>query len=269
MSEIRVLIISAITGSASSGPDAGLVLGLRNQGVAVDVMIPPDSPLIKTFEKSGIRVIPWHPVKKFSLKGILRIRREILARSYDIIHLFNSKAIVNGAFAAIGLKVKVIAYRGAAGLYWYDPTAWLAHLHPRIDVIICNSRYVQHHVRKNLLFHKNKAVMIHKGMDMEWFSDNIPVPRSSLGIPDNALVAGCVANVRKVKGVPYLLRATYHLDPEIPLHFVFIGFGMQSAAINKTDCLKSFQGQDPCTGFQKGCIFTHRCLRFIHTTFPQ
>ena len=197
---IRVLIISSITGSASSKPDIALVNGLYRQGISVDVMIPADSAYVKIFSDSGIRVIGTHPLKKFSIGTVLRIRKVIAEGNYQIIHLFNSRAIVNGSLAAIGLPVKVVAYRGAAGMYWYDPTSWWSHLNPRIDWLICNSYYVQQHVRRQLLFRPKKAVMIHKGMDIAWFSNTKPISRKELGIPDNSIIVGCVANVRRIKG---------------------------------------------------------------------
>jgi L-malate glycosyltransferase len=230
---IRALIISSITASAPSRPDAELVIGLHRQGVEVTVMIPPGSSLISRFVDLGIRVIPAHPKRKFSLQSIRLIRKEIRQYRYDLIHLFNTKAIVNGSLAALGLPVKVLAYRGAAGMYWYDPTAWLSHLNPRIDFLICNSHYVQQHMKQQLIFRTGKAVMIHKGMDREWFREIKPLSRNKLGIPENALVAGCVANVRRIKGVPCLLEATYHLPADIPLHILLIGSGMDSGRIQK------------------------------------
>jgi L-malate glycosyltransferase len=230
---IRALIISSITGSAPSRPDAELVIGLYRQGIEVSVMIPPGSPLIRRFSDLGIRVIPAHPERKFSLRSIRLIRQEIRQNRYDLIHLFNTKAIVNGSLAALGLPVKVLAYRGAAGMYWYDPTAWLSHLNPRIDYLICNSSYVEQHMKQQLLFRTGKAVMIHKGMDGEWFRGVKPITRNKLGIPEKALVAGCVANVRRIKGVPCLLEATHHMPVDIPLHILLIGSGMDSARILK------------------------------------
>lgn len=246
----RVLIISGITESAPYKPDIELVKGLHNQDFHVDVMIPSGSPYVKIFGDLGIRVIPNHPVRKFSPESIRLIRNEIEKQHYDIIHLFNTKAIVNGTLAAVGKSVKVIAYRGAAGLYWYDPTAWLSHLNPRIDYLVCNSNYVLHQAQRQLL-NKSKAVMIHKGMDPAWFANTSPVSRRSLGITDNALIAGCVANVRKVKGVPYLLKATYQMDPKLPLHIILIGQGMESAGIRRLIDASPFRDRIHTLGYRK------------------
>lgn len=248
---IRVLIISNITDSASSKPDIELVNGLYRQGISVDVMIPADSAYVKIFNEYGIRVIPAHPLKKFSIGTVMRIRKEIIQGNYQIIHLFNTKAIVNGSLAAIGLIVKVIAYRGAAGMYWYDPTAWFSHLNPRIDWLICNSNYVQQHMRRQLLFHPQKAVMIHKGMDIDWFSNTKIISRKELGIPDNSIIVGCVANVRRIKGVQFLLEATRFLDPALPVHFILIGTGMDSPGNMRIIESGPFKDRIHILGFRK------------------
>jgi L-malate glycosyltransferase len=247
---MKVLIVSYIKGSASSKPDAELAMGLQRQGVEITVMIPEKSVLTEEFIQAGIRVIPFHPVKKLSFKAIRLIRKEIREKKIQIVHLLNSKAIFFGTMASLGLPVKVIAYRGAVGLHWYDPTAWLSYLHPRIDFIVCNSYYVQQHVQQQLLFRPKKAVMIHKGMDLSWFRNVIPAKREVLGIPAGAIVAGCVANVRRIKGVPYLLEATCHLNPELPLHILLIGIGMKSEVIRKLILSSPFKDRIHIMGFR-------------------
>jgi glycosyltransferase involved in cell wall biosynthesis len=248
---IRVLIISNITDSAFSMPDIELVIGLHKQGIRVDVMIPAHSDYVKIFNELGIRIIPSNHRRKLSLKTIMLIRKEIKQRNYQIIHLFNTKAIINGSIAAIGLPVKVIAYRGAAGIYWYDPTAWWSHLNPRIDRLICNSYYVQQHMQQQLLFSPQKAVMIHKGMDISRFNAVKPVPRSALGIADKAIIVGCVANVRRIKGVPHLIKATYHLKPELPVHILLIGSGMDSCSNMRLIKSSPFKDNIHILGFRK------------------
>lgn len=247
---IKALIISRINDNASSKPDVALVTGLHQLGVEVDVMIPAQSPYVMLFREMGIRVIPAHPERKISRESIRIIRKEIRQRNYDILHLFNTKAIVNGSLAALGLPVKVIAYRGAAGIHWYDPTAWLSHLNPRINVVICNSRYVQQNMQQQWTFPSQKAVMIHKGMDTGWFSSVMPVSREKLGLPESAIIVGCVANVRPIKGLPYLLKATYHLNPALPVHILLIGMGMESASIMKLIHESPFNDRIHILGFR-------------------
>lgn len=246
---VRALIIGNISRSASSRPDAELVTGLRRSGVEIDAAIPAGSYYADIFKKDGIKVIPLDIRHKISPEAIITIRRLIIKEKYDIIHLLNTKAIVNGTIAAACKSVKIIAYRGAAGIYWYDPTAWLSHLNPRIDAVICNSEYVLRHMRKQLLRNPGKAYLIYKGMDISWFEGIQPLLRESLGIPENSILVGCVANFRKVKGVAYLLEATRYLDPSMPVHFLLAGKGMEEAGAGSL-VAPEFRDRVHFTGFR-------------------
>jgi glycosyltransferase involved in cell wall biosynthesis len=110
---------------------------------------------------------------------------------------------------------------------------------------------VQKHVRHQLLFRPQKAVMIHKGMDLDWFSNINPVPGKELGIPDNSIIAGCVANVRRIKGVHFLLEATRLLDPALPVHFILIGSGMDSPENMRIINSGPFRDRIHILGFRK------------------
>jgi len=248
---IKVLIICRITGQPSARPDAALVSGLKRLGVEVDVMMPPGSDYIKIFSREGINVIPFHPVRKFDLYSIVRIRKEIKARSYNIIHLFNSKAILNGVIASLRLPVKTIAYRGAAGIYWYDPTAWFSHLNPGLDMVICNSKYVRNHIKKHLLFKRQKAVLVHKGMDVNWFNGVDAVSRKELGVPEDAILVGCVANYRREKGVRYLIEATYKMNPDLNVYFILMGKDLNNRIIRPLVKNSPFRDRIIFKGFRK------------------
>lgn len=247
---VRVLVIGNIIRSASARPDAELIIGLHRQGVEVDAAIPSGSYYGEVFRQKGIKVIPLDIKHKISPEAISLIRRVTKERSYDIIHLLNTKAIVNGAIAGIGKEVKVIVYRGAAGIYWYDPTAWLSHLNPRIDAVICNSDYVLKHMKKQLIGRSGKAVLIHKGMDISWFDGVKPLQRSLFGVPEESLLIGCVANFRKVKGVVYLLEATRYLNPGLPVHILLAGSDMEQAGIEQ-HVAPAFKDRIHLAGYRK------------------
>jgi glycosyltransferase involved in cell wall biosynthesis len=147
-------------------------------------------------------------------------------------------------------KVKVIAYRGAAGIYWYDPTAWLSHLNPLIDAVICNSDYVLRHMEKQLICKPGRAVLIHKGMDISWFGGVKPLQRSIFGVPEGSILIGCVANFRKVKGVVYLLEATRYLHPGLPVHILLAGHDMEQAGIEQ-HVAPAFRDRIHLAGYRK------------------
>ena len=197
---IKVLVISDYRNMLSARPEAEIFIRLQSQGVDVTIMTFGDAEYIKRFEANGIKVIPFHPTKKMSRQTVKFIREELIHGQYDILHLFNSEAIINGIKAANKLPVKVILYRGVSvNVHWYDPTAYWKYLHPRVDKIICVSEKVRENLNRNLFFDKNKTVTILKGHSLDWYNDVKPADLQPLNIPLNAFVVVNVAAARPMK----------------------------------------------------------------------
>jgi glycosyltransferase involved in cell wall biosynthesis len=224
MKRIKVLVISNYRETASVRPEAEMFIGLQKGGVDITVMTYGEAEYAEKFRAAGVRVINFHPEKEFDKRAVKFIREELTAGGYDVLHLFNSKAIINGIRAAKRLPVKVVLYRGFTGnVHWYDPAAYLKFLHPRVDKIVCLTPSVEAHFHRQLFFDKTKTAVIRKGHSPEWYASLQPADLTRLQIPENAFVVTCVANDRPIKGVPYFIRATYFLPPELPVHFVLIG----------------------------------------------
>ena len=136
---MKVLWITSHADTINSiRPEAETLIGLARAGVDCAIMTQGDSAYRDRMEAAGIRVIDYVPRKKFSCRDAAIIRRELEAGNYDLLHLFNNKAIANGVLASRGLPVKVVSYRGQTGnVHRYDPVCWLTHLSPRIDRVIC------------------------------------------------------------------------------------------------------------------------------------
>src|SRR5512141_2674190 len=116
----RVLVLSEYQHVVTCRPEAEVFVDLHRAGVEVTIMTRPDGPYLPRFDEQGLRVIRWHPVHKLDRAEIRRVRAE-LAR-HDVAFLFNNKAVSTAVWAAIGLPVKLVAYRGFDGnLPWYDP----------------------------------------------------------------------------------------------------------------------------------------------------
>ena len=205
-------------------PEAAQLIGLQESGeVNVTVLCSPGSVLIEYYGDHGIGTVTHSIRKKVSLDAIRFIRAQIRAHNYDLLHLFNSKAISNGANAAIGLPVKVIAYRGQTGsIKRYDPASYLNMLHPRIDKIICVAQAVEDDLRKQLWGNTDKLVTIYKGHDLSWYQ-NSPADLSGLELPEDAVTLSLVANLRPRKGLHVLMEATHHISPDIPVHLLLVG----------------------------------------------
>lgn len=224
----KVLVISKYTDYHSTRPEASIFHGLVKRGFEIFVMTRRDSKHAEEFEQSGIKVIDYQPTKKFDRKESQYIRKFIKENNIDIVHLFNGKAIINGIRAARGLKVKVVLYRGYAGnINWWDPTAYLKFLHPRVDAIFCNSKGVENYLRSKLLFGKDKAVTINKGHDVSWYDNNPPLDlHKEFGIPKDAFVLVNIANNRRMKGIPYLMEAMNMLPTDSNIHLLLVGRNM-------------------------------------------
>ncbi|KXO13751.1 Poly(glycerol-phosphate) alpha-glucosyltransferase [Moritella sp. JT01] len=207
-------------------PEVMITIGLANKGHDITVFTRPNSAYTPIFENLGIKVIEQYPTKKICLNTIKMIRAELRTGDYDIVYALNSKTIPNAAFACIGFPVKMVNYRGTTGgLYRHDPSAYLTHLHPRVDGIICVSNAVTEDIQAQVWKNKDKVVTIYKGHDPAWYQSQ-PSDLSEFGIPEGAFVAIAVANVRPTKGLSVLLEAVNkvaHLDN---FHLLLVGSGM-------------------------------------------
>jgi glycosyltransferase involved in cell wall biosynthesis len=177
---------------------------------------------------AGVRIIDWHPTSKFSRRDRQRIREELTARHYDLLHLFNNRAVAAGIGAARGWTGKVVTYRGYTGnVHWYDPTAYWQHLSPRVDLITCVSAAVKESLDAQLFFDGNKTTVVPKGHDPAWYAGVEAADLHELfGIPRDRVVVTLVANARRMKGLEYLGTAIRRMPAELPLHFLFVGRGL-------------------------------------------
>jgi glycosyltransferase involved in cell wall biosynthesis len=252
---MKVLIISDYREIISTRPEAFTMIGMAKLGLDITIMTYPDAYWIPEFTKAGIRIIDFHPQKKMDKKEISVIRKELIDGQYDILHLFNSVATLNGIQAARGLKTRIFLYRGYVGnIHWWDPTAYLKHLSPHVDKIWCIAPGVSDYLNRQFIFRPHKAVSITKGHDPSWYTDVKKADLSEWGIPENAYVAAMVANARPMKGLPYLIKATYHLPPDMPFYLLLIGRGLDTPAIRKWVDKSPFKDRIVFTGFRSDAM---------------
>jgi len=229
---IKVLIISSYDDVFNAvRPEGELLIGLQKTGeVDVEIMTQGNSEYAQRFREAGIKVIDFHPKKKFDKEAVQFIRKILIESKYNIIHLFNNKAIINGIRAAWNLPVKVVTYRGYTGnIHWWDPTNYLTHLNPRVDKITCLADSVKEIFDKNLLFRKpGVAVTVNKGHDAAWYADVKTGDLIEFNFPPNAFKISCVANARRMKGINYLLEAMTTLPADAPIYLLLIGKGLNS-----------------------------------------
>lgn len=235
MAKINLLVVSDYGATVIVRPEAEIVLQLQHTGkYNITVMTQADSEYANKFREAGIKVVDFFPTKKFSRAYVKRIKREMIEGKHHVVQLFNNKAMVNGIMAAMGVPIKVVLYRGYTGnISWLDPIMYVKYLSPRVDRIVCLVEAVRQIFRKNLLFNKDKAVTINKGHDVSWYDGVVAHSKTSFGIPEDAFTFVCGANIRRMKGVKYLLRATYLLPKDSNIHLMFAGSDMNTPEFKK------------------------------------
>jgi L-malate glycosyltransferase len=236
VAKINLLVVSDYGATVTVRPEAEIVVQLAQSGkYNITVMTQADSEYAQKFRDNGIKVIDFYPEKKFSWEYVKKIKKEMLDGKHHIAQLFNNKAMVNGIIAAMGVPIKVVLYRGYTGnISWLDPIMYVKYLSPRVDRIICLVEAIRQIFLKNLPpWSKHKAVTITKGHDVKWYEGVVAHSKQSLGIPNDAFTFVCGANFRRMKGVKYLLRATYLLPKDANIHLMFAGRDMDTPEFKK------------------------------------
>jgi glycosyltransferase involved in cell wall biosynthesis len=229
MRTIKVLAIVYTQGSISVfRPEAEQFIEMQKLGVRVDIMCHKNSPYEQIFKENGLNIVGEFPKSKKDKEAEFAIRKLLIDGEYDILHVLERRSIACGVRAAKNLPVKVVAYRGASGLYWHDPTAYENALNPRVDKVICVCNDIRDNLKKQLFFKKDKAVTIYKGHRLNWYADVEKSDLSDLNIPKDAFILACSANNRKWKGIPTFLDAVGLLPPENNIHILLIGNGMDT-----------------------------------------
>lgn len=224
---MRIFAASAYLDTWNSvRPEAALFAGLVARGHEVTMATRGRPEHCAWLRQAGIRILDVYPQRKLSLSTIRAYRRELRAGRYDIAYGMNSKTITSLAFATIGLPVRFVTYRGTAGgLYRHDPTAYLTHLHPRVDAICCVSKAVEQAVRSRVWRRGVVITTVYKGHDLAWFPP-VHADLSEFGIPDQAFVIACVANARPGKGLALLLEAADGVLQNPDAHLLIVGRGV-------------------------------------------
>jgi len=252
---IKVLVISNYNEMVVSRPEGELFIKLKNRGLDVSIMTNGKSEYAARFRENGIRVIDFYPDKKYSLKAIKLIRKELKNGHYNIVHLFSSRAISNGIRAAFGLPVKVVLYRGYTGnIHWWSPKSYLKYLNPRVDRIMCIAQATQELIQRNLFRNKDKVIWIRKGHMPEWYSDITPANLAEFGVKPQDTVFINVSNFRTMKGIIYLVKALDLLPDGLNFKLLLVGRNMNDKRIEKKINQSKYKHQIILTGFRKDAL---------------
>ena len=250
----KPLTVLCVNGE-SDPAETGSFIEMHKAGVDITVITWPTTFNYDELMKAGVPTIPYVLTGKISPKCIRFIRAELKRRPYDILHMLDKRATMNGLFASIGLNVKLVAYRGIVGnLSYFDPLSWLYLLNPRLDRIIC----VCEAIRQSLLslgmpgirLRREVPVTIYKGHNPDWYSGP-PQDLKQFGIPDGAFVVVCTSRAVPRKGFPVLLEAIDRLPPGLNIHFLLAGRQMDNPQYRKLVAANSYAENIHLFGFLK------------------
>jgi glycosyltransferase involved in cell wall biosynthesis len=221
---MNILVLTSSSDSFNSiRPELEIFISLAKAGHKITLMTQKESAYSARFKEFGIDVIEAEYRKKISFKTISDIRRVIKEKYISIVYATNSKAISNAIFATLFSDVKLVVYRGTTGgLYRHDLGSYLNALNPRVDGVVCVSKAVENHVKKQVFGNTKKIVTIYKGHDVSWY-DEKPSNLEDFGTSENNFNVAFVANVREHKGLIYVVKAAHELADIKNLHILLIG----------------------------------------------
>jgi len=222
---MNILVLTPKGNSFNSiRPEAEIYVSLAKAGHNVTVMTNKESKYIQRYLEHNVEVIETEHKKKIDFKIIKKTNQIIKDKNIDIIFATSSRTIPNAAFASIGTKAKLVAYRGTTGgLYRHDPASYLNILHPRVDGVICVAEAINRHVSKQVFNTSTKNIItIQKGHDESWYKQN-SLDLKEFGTNTDNFNIAFVANVRHHKGLIYAIKATHYLADIKNLHILLIG----------------------------------------------
>jgi len=224
----RVLCING----QSDPAETGSFIEMHRMGIDITVITWPGTVTHDALIAAGVPVIPYVLKWKLSLPCIRFIRAELKRKKYDVLHMLDKRATMNGLMASIGMDIKLVAYRGIIGnLAYWSPLSWLYLLNPRLDRIICVCDAVRLYLLDlgvpGMRLRRDVPVTIHKGHRPELYEGDAE-DLKQFGIPDDSFVVACTLRAVPRKGVPVFIEAIDGLPPGLNIHVLMAGTIMDS-----------------------------------------
>lgn len=225
---MNILVCTSADSSLNSlRPELEIYISLAKAGHNITLITHHNEQYSNRFKQHGINLIEKPVTSKISPGSVKLIRDTIKNSHIDIVYATNSKAIPNAALACIGLSVKLVIYRGtASGLYWHDPSNYLSVFNPRVDGIICVSKYVFDSISAKKSLKTKNITTIYKGHDLSWYNKK-PASLEEFGIKKTDFTAICVINSRPHKGIDIALKAANELADLENFHLIMVGKGTE------------------------------------------
>ncbi len=109
----KPITVLAVTGE-SDPAETGSFIEMFNRGVDITVITWPDTFNHDALIEAGVPTIPYVLKGKQSRPCIRFIREELKRKPYDILHMLDKRATMNGLWASIGMETSSWSPTGAS-----------------------------------------------------------------------------------------------------------------------------------------------------------
>jgi len=239
---------------------------LKEEGVAVSIACPSDSPLRRAAEEMQIGHIVIEKRGLLDIHAILHLWKLLATGKLDLIHAHNGRTALAAAVAGrVAGKGRVVATQ-----HFIDP-AHAGRVGWRAGISRAAHRWVQRHTHHYIaVSHAAERAMIARERSLAGKVSVVPngisapeaaalVParevRRELGIPADALLIVCVARLQKEKDVPALIAAMGQVAAQFPnARCVIAGEGEERAMLEEQIRGTAWSRQITLTGFRKDAL---------------
>jgi len=231
-----VKICHLITELSSGGAQSELLRLLREQDrqqyvPSVACLYNGDAAVAQAIRALDVSVVDLGMKREGNLRGFLNLERWLRAERPTILHTWMFHANVPGRILGriAGIPVIITSRQNVVigGVWRERMTGWTA---PLDDAVIAVCEAARQAEIANAGGRPDKVFTIYNGVDLTEFAPATPATRAAartaLGVPNAALLLGCVGRLHPQKGIATLLDALALLRDNYPqLHLCLIGTG--------------------------------------------
>jgi glycosyltransferase involved in cell wall biosynthesis/predicted ATP-grasp superfamily ATP-dependent carboligase len=197
--------------------------------------------LLDEIAKYGINTMRFGLKRVYDFKGILQgiwFSRFLKKENIDIVMTYHFGADIWGSvFAKLGGIPIILSNRRDAG-FWRKPIHNIAYrlISRWVNKIIVVSSAVKKMAMEQENVSSDKVELIYNGIDLSKYA--VTVDKDSkieeLRLPSQAIIIGCVGNIRPIKGHTHLIEASRRVVDLFPnAHFLFIGKDKAKGSISR------------------------------------
>jgi glycosyltransferase involved in cell wall biosynthesis len=176
------------------------------------------------------------------LKALLDFKRYCNQNDIVIVQTFFRDANVFGTIAAFlsGIKI-IISSRRNYGLGYWHTKFWLAIMRGLKYMTTCyiaNAQITADYTTRSEKVDKTSIHVIHNGLDIDKFKEITEEDRISyrfhMGIKENEILIGTIANLREIKNIPLFINMASKIHKKYPnTRFVIVGDGPERNKVTR------------------------------------